>query len=223
MAKCTGKLSLFLGFLAILASCSSSPPPASYSAESEESFRSQEPSGESASDNRMVTYTVTLRLFVSNPEETRRILVEQVNNNNGYIVIETDNHITTRIPAENMENFLSSARPLGNIELETRTGTDITDQYRDNVIRLESLRSVRDRYLALLARANTISEILSIERELERMNMEIERLEGRIKHAELSVAYSSITVSFRERSRPGPISWIFYGLYLGVKWLFVWN
>jgi hypothetical protein len=225
MVKYTLKLYVFLGFMAILVSCASSPQ-ASYSTDTGESFenyRVSETSGESANDNRMVTYTISLRLFVKNPEETRRILVEQVKNNKGYILRETDNFITTRIPSENMENFLNNTRPLGIIEKEKKTGTDITDQYRDNLIRLDSLRNIRDRYLALLGKANTVNEVLTIEKELERINTQIELLEGKIKYAELSVAYSNITVEFRERAKPGPVGWIFYGLYRGIKWLFVWN
>jgi hypothetical protein len=171
----------------------------------------------------MVTYSATLQLSVKNVEETRTSLAEQVKTNNGFITRETDNTITTRIPSANMETFLNSARALGKIENESKTGVDITDQYRDNALRLESLKSVRDRYVALLERAETVSDIVSIERELERVNTEIEIMEGRIKYAEQSVAYSNITVRFYERAKPGPLGLIFYGLYRGVKWLFVWN
>jgi len=144
-------------------------------------------------------------LSVKNTEKTKEILIEQVKNYDGFIVIETDNYITTRIPTKNMEDFVNGARTLGKIENETKTGRDITDQYRDNVIRLESLKSVRSGYLTLLEKANTVSDILSIEKELERVNTEIEILEGRIKHAELSVTYSNITVRFREKVKPGPV------------------
>jgi len=177
----------------------------------------------SENDDRMVTYSVSLELSVKNTDETKKALVEQVANNKGFIVQETDNYITTRVPVENMENFLQNARTLGKVENETKTGTDITDQYRDNVIRLESLKKLRDRYLELLEKANAISDILSIEKELERVNTGIELLEGKLKYAELSVAYSTITVRFKEKVKPGPVGWIFYGLYRGVKWLFVWD
>jgi len=175
------------------------------------------------SEDRMITYSASLDLSVKNTEETRKTLIEQVASNKGFIVRESENYITTRIPAENMETFLKNARTLGKIENETKTGKDITDQYRDNVIRLDSLKSVRDRYLALLGKANTVSDILSIEKELERINVSIELLEGKIKYAELSVVFSDITVRFREKAKPGPVGWIFYGLFRGVKWLFVWN
>ncbi|MDR2693406.1 MAG: DUF4349 domain-containing protein, partial [Chitinispirillales bacterium] len=88
---------------------------------------------------------------------------------------------------------------------------------------LNNFKAVRDRYLALLEKAEAVDEILSIEKELERVNLEIEKLEGRIKYAEQSVSYSIITVYFRERTKPGPVGWVFYGLYYGIKWLFVWD
>jgi len=179
-------------------------------------------SQETQSDNRMVTYSASVDLTVKKPEETKFHLTEQIRTSNGYITREANNYITARIPSENMDDFLAYAKTLGKVDNESKTGTDITDQYRDNVLRLESLKTVQKRYLLLLERANTVSDIVAVEKELERINFEIERLEGRIKHAEQSVAYSSITVRFRERTKPGPLGWIFYGLYQGIKWLFVW-
>jgi len=207
-----------IAFVFMLASCASPPrmeAPASFEADK----TLQRPQ-----NDRMVAYSVSLTLFVVDTDEARRIILEQIRNSNGFIVRETGNDISTRIPSENLDNFLNNIRVLGEIENESRTGTDITDQYRDDVIRLDSLKSVRDRYLVLLERANGISDVLSIERELERVILEIERLEGRIRHAELSVSYSIASIRFTsERSRPGPIGWIFYGLFRGIKWLFVWN
>ena len=178
---------------------------------------------ENINEDRMIAYSVSLELSVKSPDEAKKILLEQVKNNNGYIIKETDNYITTRIPSEKMDDFISTAKTLGETEKETKTGTDITDQYRDNVIRLESLKNVRDRYLSLLEKANAVSDILGIEKELERVNTQIEILEGKIKYAKLSVAYSNITVRFSEKTTPGPVGWIFYGLYRGIKWLFIWD
>ena len=43
-------------------------------------------------DNRMITYSVSLNLSVKNTDETRKMLVEYVKNNKGFIVKETDNY-----------------------------------------------------------------------------------------------------------------------------------
>ena len=196
---------IFIILVFILISCASGPRDSSEM--SPALFESGEISQRAGvvNEERMVAYSVSLDLSVKNTDETRGILIEQVKNYKGFIVKETEKYIITRIPAENMENFISNTRTLGKVENETKTGTDITDQYRDNVIRLESLKNVRDRYLALLEKANTVSEILDIEKELERVNIEIEILEGKIKYAELSVTYSNITVRFKEKTRPGPV------------------
>ncbi|MDR2970504.1 MAG: DUF4349 domain-containing protein [Bacteroidales bacterium] len=178
---------------------------------------------EPASDERMMAYSASLELSVKDNEETRKLLIELMRSSGGFIVNETESSIRTRIPSQNMDIFLAEARTFGNVENESKSGADITDQYRDNVARLNGLKNVRDRYLALLEQANTVSDILSIERELERVNTNIDILEGRIRHAESSVAYSIVTVKFREKTKLGPVGWIFYGLYRGVKWLFVWS
>ena len=232
MIKKIKNLIIIVLLLFMIISCSSSPQTQARAAMSSNiSYESDEVSrsSQNVSDDRMIAYSVSLELSVTDAEETRRSIIEQMRHNRGFIVTETESNITTRIPSENTDNFLNNIRILGTIESETRRGTDITDQYRDNVIRLNNLMSVRDRYLALLERADTVSDILMIERELERVSLEIERLEGRINHAELSVSYSIINVRFRRFSepprpvRPGPIGWIFYGLYRGVRWLFIWD
>jgi len=231
MTKHILKATIFINILLLLVSCASTSPTKSEAspvfAEDSVQYRSSDMSVgrslEASPDNRMIAYSASLELSVRNTEETRSILAEQVRSNNGFIVRETENSITTRIPSENMDDFIDYAKRLGSVDRETKTGTDITDQYRDDVFRLNSLQNVRNRYLTLLERADSVTDILSIERELERVNWEIDRLEGRIKYAEASVAYSNVTVRFREKTKPGPLGWVFYGLYRGVRWLFVWN
>ena len=208
--------------IVVLSSCASRAPSVNSGADmSGESMRASR--GSESEDSRMITYTVNIQISVNNVEETRKILTEKIENSGGFITRESDNQITSRIPVEYMEEFLNITRTLGKVESETKTGVDITDQYRDDVIRLENLRNLRSRYLELLQIAETVGDLLSIEKELERVNTEIEIMEGRIQYAQTSVAYSNITVRFNERVRPGPLGLIFYGLYLGIKWLFVWN
>ena len=230
MTKSAINIGISLIFI-LLSSCAGGASPANSAPEAlGENMRSSSgglsremSGGGSENDSRMVTYTVNLQISVNDVEETRKVITEQIENFGGYITRESNNQITTRIPAEFMEEFLNITRTFGKVENESRTGVDITDQYRDNVIRLENLKNVRGRYLELLQRAETVGDVLSIEKELERVNTEIEIMEGRIQYAQMSVAYSSITVRFNEKVRPGPIGWIFYGLYVGLKWLFVWD
>ena len=217
---------IFLAASLLLAACASAAPryemdSAAYEVAENSGFSAQR--AEEQSESRMIAYTVSLELSVRKVEGTKEALLEQVNRHNGFIVRESDNFINARIPVTNLDSFVTDAKTLGKVDNESKTGTDITDQYRDNVIRLSNLKTVRDRYVTLLEKANTVTDILSIEKELERVNTEIEIMEGRIKYAEQSVAYSNVTVRLRERAKPGPVGWIFYGLFQGIKWLFVWD
>jgi len=170
---------------------------------------------------RMVAYAAYLELSVKNIEDTKKLIRERIKNCKGFVVSETTNSVNARLPARNMDDFLNNVKTLGKTKYESKSGEDITDQYRDNAAALNSLKTVRDRYAALLEKAESVDDILKVEKELERLNLTIEKLEGRIKYAEQSVAYSIITVSLREPVKLGPVGWVFYGLYHGVAWLFV--
>jgi 5-methylcytosine-specific restriction endonuclease McrA len=214
---------IFIIIPVILSSCASSHKEApAQLALYESNDKASSRSYKGVADSRMVAYTISLALTVKNTDETKNILLQSVKNCNGYVVQESENYIAARVPQENAERFIHTSKALGKTVSESKTGTDITDQYRDNVIRLDNFKNVRQRYLALLERADSVHEVLSIEKELQRVELEIEVLEGRIKHSEQSVAYSYVTVRFREKTRPGPVGWVFYGLYHGVKLLFVW-
>jgi len=174
---------------------------------------------------RMVAYSASLGLIVKNVDDTKKMVLEQIKSSKGFIVRETGSRVTARIPSKNLDNFLINVKILGETRFESKEGEDITDQYRDNTAALNSLKVVRDRYMALLERADSVNDILSVEKEIERLNLAIERLEGKIKYAEQSVSYSIVTVDLDEPKKPlrlGPIGWVFYGLYHGIAWLFVW-
>jgi hypothetical protein len=177
---------------------------------------------DAAAESRMIAYTISATVQVKNPDESRERLLAGIESQGGFLVQESYRYITARIPAGAVDTFMESLKTLGTVSDLRKSGSDITDQYRDDAIRLESLKTVRDRYLALLTKAANVTEILGIERELERVNTEIEVLEGRKRAAEQRVSHSLVIIYLSEKVRPGPLGWIFYGLYQGIKWLFVW-
>jgi len=144
----------------------------------------------------------------------------------GWVVHESRHHVSLRIPAESLDAALARLSGLGEVTEKSISGTDVTDQYRDTAIRLDNLEKSRKRYLALLENAEDVKAALGVEKELQRVTLEIERLKGQQQRLEKSVQYSLVSVSLRHpRSEPmpGPLGWIFYGLWYAVKWLFVWE
>ncbi|MBI5486568.1 MAG: DUF4349 domain-containing protein [Deltaproteobacteria bacterium] len=178
---------------------------------------------------RLVIKTGTLRLELDPPEDGPAKVTEIAGRFGGYVSSSSETSIVIRVPNESFEQVLEAIAQLGNAVEREVSGEDVTEQYFDLNVRLRNALAVRLRYLALLEMAETVEDALLVERELERVTLEIEELRGKLRFLRDRVQDATITVWFvqeyepPEESSPGPLGWIFYGVYLGVKWLFVWD
>lgn len=77
--------------------------------------------------------------------------------------------------------------------------------------------------MELLEKAQTVEEILKVEKELERLNGEIDQLKGKIKRYDHLTQLATITIHLEEKKKLGILGYISVGLYKAVKWLFVRN
>jgi len=106
---------------------------------------------------------------------------------------------TLRIPADQREAVQSDLRKLGRVESEVQTGEDITAQYVDLDARLTNARNTEQRLTELLRqRTGKLSDVLEVEREIERVRGEIERQEAEKKNLAQRVEFASVNVRVRE-------------------------
>jgi predicted nucleic acid-binding Zn-ribbon protein len=133
------------------------------------------------------------------------------------------NETSIRIPSTGFNSAIEDIEKLGEIIEKKLSGNDVTEQYSDPETRLDNAEKTRQRYLALLERAESMDEILRLEKELERLNIRIEMLKGKIERLSHLIHYCTITVKSFKEVEPGPVAYAFYQLYSGVKWLFVWD
>ncbi|MEN0046882.1 MAG: DUF4349 domain-containing protein [Bacteroidota bacterium] len=173
--------------------------------------------------DRLIIYTAYISVVVKGLEEQREKLQSFVKQHQAYVESSSTNSWTIRVPQDSFNSLLAQIETLGEVNNKNLYSQDVTDQYRDTEIRLETLEKSRQRYLELLNKAEKVSEILEIERELERINVEIESMKGQLKRLDSKVQYATITVSLQEKIKPGPLGVVGVGLYKVVKWLFVWN
>uniref|UniRef100_UPI0002DA9456 DUF4349 domain-containing protein n=1 Tax=Leptospira interrogans TaxID=173 RepID=UPI0002DA9456 len=173
-------------------------------------------------NERKISYTAYVTLNVGNLEESRNKIKSLIKNYKGFITRNSKKNALVRVPSESFEVFLSELKQLGDVENEEVIGLDITDSYRDNLIKLESLKKIKIKYQDLIAKAVNVQDMLAIEKELERINVEIEKLEGSKRASDMMVQYSSIYINFNTE-KPGPLGWIFYLGYKAIKWLFIWE
>ena len=81
-------------------------------------------------------------------------------------------------------------------------GQDVTQEYVDITARLRNKQQQEQRYLELLGDAQSVDEVLAVERELERIRVEIESMQGRIQFLESRTDFASITVTVTEPVTP---------------------
>ena len=103
--------------------------------------------------------------------------------------------ITIRVPRAQFFTILDRIGALGEVRDEFVSSDDVTEQFIDLEARLRSATHEEARLVELLDSAETVADLLVIERELGRVRAEIERLQGQINYLGNRVALSTITVS----------------------------
>lgn len=157
-------------------------------------------------------------------------IVDKAKGYGGYLSQRASNSLTVRIPAKEFYPMNDFIRSLGKVRYENATAQDVTMQYTDLRIRLDVQLKMLARYEELLKKTVNVKEAVEVERELSRITERVEQLKGQIRYYDNQIGFSTISVSFQEpysaftkETKPGPLGWVFYGLYVGIKWLFVWD
>ncbi|MCF8331704.1 MAG: DUF4349 domain-containing protein [Bacteroidales bacterium] len=178
---------------------------------------------EKASQSRVVIYNAYLHLVAEHPDTVNDKLAVLAKKYEGYTQTLGTGKSVIRVKAEYLKDAVENITKLGKVKSKRISGDDVTAEYRDNMIRLENAMEARKKYLDLLGKAETVEEMLKVEKELERLNKEIDLIKGRLNRMQHLSDYSTITVYIKEKKKPGILGYIGLGLYHSVKWLFVRN
>lgn len=175
---------------------------------------------------RMILSSASLTLLVDQPDSIHAInqaLLALAQQHGGYASELGTVRSEIRVEREHLPQVLEAVKQLGQVRGQRLYSQDVTEQYLDYEIRLDNARKARDRYLALLAKAEDVQAALRVEHELERLNATIDQLQGRLNRLEHLTTFATISIELRTRKKPGPIGYLGIGLYRAVKWLFVRN
>ncbi|MDP9182047.1 MAG: DUF4349 domain-containing protein [Actinomycetota bacterium] len=108
--------------------------------------------------------------------------------------------LTVRVPVNAFDGFLTQVQRLKvKVVSATQTGKDVTASYADTQAQIQSLRSARSRFLTILSRARTISEILTVQQRVDDVQQQIDRLEGRRRVLAAQSDYGTVTISVGEK------------------------
>ncbi len=109
-------------------------------------------------------------------------------------------YINFKVPSENYDYMHDSLIGLGQVTSDTTSTEDVTEEFIDLNARLDMLKDSREAYTNLLEKAETVEEILQVERELERIVYEIESTQGRIDYINNQVDMSRFRLSIKEKA-----------------------
>ncbi|HMO54591.1 MAG TPA: DUF4349 domain-containing protein [Tepidiformaceae bacterium] len=105
--------------------------------------------------------------------------------------------LTIRVPIQNYEALLASLRSIDGAALlsEGSNSTEATEQYTDLTSRLRNLERTEQQYLELLARANSINDILTVQDRLAGVREQIEQIQGRLNVLDDMTELATVSVS----------------------------
>jgi len=103
-----------------------------------------------------------------------------------------------RIPREHFPGLTEALSTLGNIPYFESDAVNVTPAYRDTESRLRVLRIEEERLFAMLEKATTVEEMLSVEERLSELRYEIESLNSDLLGWDSLVNYSTVELYIRE-------------------------
>jgi hypothetical protein len=117
-------------------------------------------------------------------------------------------NVSIRVPANRFSEAFIKLRKLAvKVYSESTNSQDVTEEYTDLQAQLRNLEATEAQFLALLEKANTVEDILNVQRELSNVRGEIERVKGRIQYLDRTTDMSLIDASLQETKSVGKNGW----------------
>jgi hypothetical protein len=158
-------------------------------------------------EDRKIVKEGSITLEVEDIAEAMDEVAEMAGDLNGYVVSSykheyergVSGHIAIRVLVEEFEEAFVRLRQLAvAVPYETTTAEDVTEEYVDLEAQLRNLQATETQYLALLERAQTVEEMLKVQKELSSVRGQIEQIEGSIQYLEHTSETSLIDVTLQE-------------------------
>ncbi|MDR1131949.1 MAG: DUF4349 domain-containing protein [Oscillospiraceae bacterium] len=107
---------------------------------------------------------------------------------------------TIRVPVESYDSVRGSLSALGHVVSSSTNAENITMQYTDTEARLETYRTQESRLLDLLAKADSVADMIIIENAISEVRYQLESLTSQIKNWDSQISYSTLSLYISEVS-----------------------
>jgi len=164
--------------------------------------------------SRKIIYDGEINLIVKDVDPIAKQVVTFIQDARGYIAEQSTTgspgsqrsmRWKLRVPVEQFESLVQKVVALGELERNTRTSQDVTEQFYDIEARIKNKKAEEKSLTKILdERTGKLEDVLKIETELSRVRGEIEQFEGKIRVLENLSSLATLTLSVREREKFEP-------------------
>ena len=163
--------------------------------------------GGSILEDQKIIYTGTLNLETTDFDGTAKAVTALADTLGGYLESSTVGtggrsyrwaEYTIRVPAAQFQSFLDQAGDLAHVTWQNTDLQNITETYYDTEGRLKTQQIKLERLQKLLAQAENMEDIITIESAISETEWNIEDLSGTLRHYDALVDFATITVSLQE-------------------------
>ena len=145
-----------------------------------------------SSEIRKVIETAQVTLETRDLPATEKLVVDMLTKRKGSVGSSSvtldangrrNGNYTLRVPAGLLQDYVNALSTLPDIVVRQRSlsAQDVTEEFVDVSARLENMQRHETRLREILAKANTVDEILKVEKELASVRTQIESTTGRIR------------------------------------------
>jgi hypothetical protein len=113
--------------------------------------------------------------------------------------------LTLRIPADALNDFLSTVAEVSNITRKSESVFDVTLQYVDMESHKNALETEQTRLLELLDKAESVEDIITIESRLSDVRYQLESMESQLRTMDNQVNYSTVSLYIEEVTSLTPV------------------
>lgn len=162
-------------------------------------------------ENRKLIQTVNMQVETENLDTVLQQINDRIAQLGGYIGASNVQNgsaysgrryrsasLTIRIPAKELDVFLNRVGEVTNIVSSQKTVEDVTLNYVATESRMKALQTEEARLLELMNKAETLEELLTIERRLTDVRTELEKVTSALKVLDNQVDYATIYLSISE-------------------------
>ena len=113
--------------------------------------------------------------------------------------------LTLRIPSDKLSGFVAHVEENANVVTSSESVDDVTTQYVDTESRIAALEIEQERLMELLAKAETMEDLLVIESRLTDVRYELENFTSQLRVLDNKVTYATVHLYITEVQEYTPV------------------